>query len=192
MTEGPIPTYTSPWGESIKAGDNTVTDPVVDRFAGRINPYRGQEEHGVAGNAFTELPDEWDEGHPVQYEPEYDPPEPVPVTIMNQSAPQIRMLRTSQISLRSDNTQLMVAKNPNRTKVRLANLSATTDVWISANVSGVAGGPNTFPLLRSTATFSTQLELETTQAIYGVYSDGAVASVLVAILEHYTVESIDE
>src|SRR4051794_18396148 len=96
--------------------------PVPDRVAGPVFPYRGQETHGVAPtDAWEDVPVR--ETVDVEYEPREPEQVPVPVRIVTddhgEQLRRLRIMRTFAGILKAD---LVAPMNRARTNLKIRNL----------------------------------------------------------------------
>jgi len=118
-------------------------EPIPERYAGPVFPYRGQESHGVEPNAKNiGRPDEWEDERGVQVydDPIETGPDPVPVRIV-QDNDQLEVRRTrfsrAYAGLAGDNQKQIVGadwQDRRRTMVRVKNLDSAT-VYIGTDLN---------------------------------------------------------
>jgi hypothetical protein len=148
--------------------------PVMDRAAGVVFPYRGQEQHGVEVVA----PPWQMGGDQVEYDADRfmapDPdPEPIPVRIVQEGSNEIRAFRMYQTPVDSVG-RIITGTNERRSKCRVRNLDAAKVVYVSHDLTIT---PTTgYPILAGT-----DLEIEGEAAVYCISGDGTQVNVAVML-----------
>lgn len=110
--------------------------PVPEKVRGPNFPYRGYETHGVEPNDHAHNPEDygWMEekrGVVVQYETDAEPPDPIPVYVVQQGGRELRRFRVGRVTTDANNGQVksMLGRDPLRRSVTIRNTS-TDPVYI--------------------------------------------------------------
>lgn len=174
--------YTNEYDEGAGVPQQPIA-PVEERYEGWNAPYRGNVTHGVNPELFApDLPDESWEGAEVEIKEAQPEPIPVPVRIVDESPGFISDWRTGQLSVNL-NASVLVGANPNRTSLRLRNLSANKAIYVGRNTVTYLSGFPIPPASEFTITSTGDV-----WAVCTALEDTTSAPILVAILEEFTVE----
>lgn len=105
--------------------------PVPERVRGHVFPYRGMETHGVPPENDSQDPEgygwmEEQRGVPYDYEPAPDPPDPIPVYMVNRNGREMRRFRVTRVTAgaNTDVARAMLGRDPMRRSMIIKNTSA--------------------------------------------------------------------
>lgn len=174
-----------------RQGNSSKTDvdrpvavtPVPERVQGHVFAYRGMETHGVDPNNDPRDPEDygWMEGQrgtPIDFEPAPNPPDPIPVIIVQNAGRELKRFRTTRGSVDS-RVQCVLGRDPLRRKVLIRNTSA--DPVYIGDSQQAASPMHGWPLAQNET-----VSIETQSDIYAVSSTSNVC-VLAFVVEYVTV-----
>ena len=174
--------YTKAEGEFPSVPAVPVIKPQPERVAGKVFPYRGIEQHGVADpDVKIDYPDDtWPEDTIAAIAEPKPEPDPVPVRIVRSSSREIRDWRTRQTTI-GPNSSMIVGRNDDRKTVRIRNTHATVAAYIgnASNTTTYSG----YPLAAGA-----EIQIESSEEIYGLTADGTTSGLVLAVLEELVVE----
>lgn len=160
-------------------------DPTVEQFVGYNFPYRGQATHGVDPSLFgsSDVPDEEWEGGQYELADDGEPePAPTPVRIVNEATVEIKQWRSGQLSV-GLNAMRLVGRNPDRTSLKLKNLSTNKGIYVGRDTVSYLSGYLIAP--------GGEFSLNSTEDVWAVavaLEDTTNNPILVAIVEEFSVE----
>jgi hypothetical protein len=161
------PRYTHPHTSTPQEHVPEPLQPVPDRAAGPVFPYRGQQTHGVAPTGqWEDVPVQ--ETVDVEYPPREPEQVPVPVRIVTDDhAEQVRRMRISRTYAGTLKSDMVAPLNRARINLKIRNLDAVRTVYIldEPNSNAAQNGYPVPPLTEWTSV--TQWE------VYAEVDDGA-------------------
>lgn len=136
--------YRATGGMASRAHQDGTVEPVPDKVAGTVFPYRGTEQHGVAANQAPPayVDDQWPED---TEEPHYVPgpteEDPLPVKIVQESSSERMMFRTNQMPVKANEPTPIMSRQDSRRNVTVRLPSLSNSIWIGPdeNVNRVTG-----------------------------------------------------
>lgn len=158
--------------------------PIPERVRGHVFAYRGMETHGVDPNNDAQDPEDYgymERGVTVQYEPEDNGPEPIPVIIVQHGSKEFRRFRTVRMgSGTSDGSPTAIlGRDTDRRKVTIKNVSTDT-VYIGHDQSS-ASQMHGYPLAANET-----MTVDAWSQIFAISSTTAV--VTLAMIIEYVVD----
>lgn len=169
-----------------KKQDDGRIDPVPEKVAGTVYPYRGMEQHGVKQpedmpiretGEYTLGPDEF---YNFESLPEEKEPEPVPVRIVTTAA---RVRKSYRVS-RYTSTELagsLVGRKDSRTRLLIRSATSNTGIaWVS-NSMELAN-----PVFGWGLDAGSQLEMFSTEQVFVCSESGETQSLYV--MEEFEIE----
>lgn len=165
------------------ARDEIPLEPVPHHEAGRVNPYRGMEMHGVSPTVDpVEPPPVLDEGEHITYDAPVHEPEPVPVRIVTERSNERQLFRVIKEYATSDGGRKVFSGRHGIRSIRVCNLDASVTVWISDS-------PNPGPGFGFPIYAKSTLELDNSRdsTLYAISENGA--QIGLAILIEYVTET---
>ncbi len=153
-------------------------EPMPESVQGWHFPYRGGETHGVDPTLF-DIPtyeEDW-EGGKVEYKEPEEPPTPVLVKIVEESANERDEWRAFQ-TVADGLARIVVGRHDKRTNLKIYNLDADTRVWVGGDsgISRLSGFP---------VNAGSEFSLSGTEEVWAVSDDGSQC--ILAVMLEYTV-----
>lgn len=155
-------------------------EPVPERVAGPVFPYRGMETHGVAPNADWRNPEEYDgyeRGVEVDTEPPPEDPDPIPVRIVTQDQGEVICFSGTQVTIAAGK-EYSLPRDKNRRNLRIVNVNAFSNIYISAE-AGQGGALQGYPLRPNT-----ELPIGSTEPVF-IYNAEAVNPIQIGLYYEY-------
>lgn len=161
----------------------TPIPPVLEKYAGENNPYRGIESHGVAANDEPSPPGAWADNHEgFTYVEEPPMQDPIPVEIVTKYAREFRRFRIHRMSVDNTHGVQFVGRNDARTSILIQNRDAANSVFIQERPTD----PNNGPAYGFELAKGEELTLFSEAPVYIVGNNAAM--VTVQAIEYYSVK----
>jgi len=158
--------------------NNPETGAPLNRVAGMVFPYRGQEQHGVAmDQAPYSLGADILDYQATEYVEPTPLDDPIPVRIVGQDSREIRSFAATQ-TIADGIVRIVAGDNERRRKVTIRNMDTAKRVYIGNDLTlGISTG---YPL-----DFGATISLECETAVYAISADGT--QVIIAVLVEKTI-----
>lgn len=170
---------------SENSGPTEPRAPVPETVRGDVNPYRGLDPHGVApSEQWSDVP-AFDGTRLVEYPPEKEEPDPIPVRIVQEGPKELRTFRVRAFPLPTNGlVSQVLGAHEWRSTVKIKNTGTVTAYILDSPSGGSSIGSapmNGYPLAQNES-----VDLTAQTAVYAC-NDGSTTVPILVIIEQYTV-----